>query len=490
MMKIFKSITIAGLFALLTFSCELDQYPTDEVATDEAFETMQDALRQRNGLYVLTRDYTYDITLETSEWQSDLYNATSSSGMIGVSLHRMDDNMLGESAVTNIWWYCYYALDMINDFLSKIDRVEQKTDADAATIADYKAEAHYLRALAYYTLIKHYGADYVQGGDALGVPLLKTFNVNDKPARATVAEVYDFIKEEITLAESISRPGAPNSQNITKDAVKALKAKILLLTGDKTGAAQAAKELINSGNYPLVGTKADLKAAWHDDTDCSEDIFTLHVSATEGTGDNDYFAIISNENKNWYNPTWLPTQTVVDMYEPGDLRNGVYLSDPTTDTLYYNATKYPDVLFMKKYPRTDMYTVGSFRHKPRIARIAEMYLIAAEATKDVSILNELRTKRGATALAAWSDAELQNEWVREMIGDGVRIECLKRWNIGFNGRLPQNDAIVADGEGAFHTDFVGKVCPAGYYRLILPMPENDLRTNPNLVQTPEWLSAE
>ena len=505
MKRLLNIIMIAGIFGILFSACELEKYPYNAIATEQAFVTMSDAANHRNALYSLLRGRQYGMFTQTAELQSDLYNATADYGNRQGFIHQITQDLAGDYNVRDIWRACYSAIAQVNNFIENVDKVDTTTPQEEATIADYKAEAHYVRAYIYYILIKYFGAAYdpATASDKLGVPLLTTFDINAKPERASVGAIYDFIKDEITLAEQLTVTGEAKSERITIDAVRAFKARIQLLTRDYSGAAQTAQALINSGNYPLVTTEVALRASWVND-DSSEDIFLMFVSASEagqipagsGSGNteqNQSIYTIYQQATEKYRPDYIPTKTVVDMYEADDLRRKVFLSDPTNDTINLSTgSDYPDVLFLKKFPGNPaMFTTQTnYRHKPKVARIAEQYLIAAEALNrsggnGLPVLNALRQARGASELPAWDEQEMQNEWVREMIGEGFRIECLKRWGIGYDGRIPQNPDLIQG--GLEDVNFAKRNCPAGYYRFILPIPHNELRTNPNMVQTPEWI---
>jgi len=494
MNKIFNIMIAVGALSLLLPACSLEKYPQSSIATDQAFQTMADAAKQRNTLNTYLRNRQYGIYTTSSDVMSDMFNATLDFGNRKGQLHIISENMLDDYDVRDIWANCYAAIAQINNFLEKIDEVTPEAAGDEAILANYKAEAHYVRAYMYYVLIKYFGVDYepTTAASKPGVAIVTTFNVNEKPARSSVAEVYDFIKAEISEAEKLTVAGAAKSENITIDAVRALKSKIQLLTHDFSGAAATAQALINSGKYPLVTTEAGLRATWVDDNS-TEDILLMFTSSSEGGVADHSLYFGYNASLMRYSPDFLPTQKTVDLYEANDLRRAVFLSDPAVDIVRSasTGTEFEGVYLFKKFPGNPaLFTSANsnFRHKPKVARIAEQYLIAAEALNvsgGLIYLNALRTARGLSELSAWSDAELQNEWAREMIGEGARIECLKRWNLGFNGRPPQNDGCVMNPTS---DGYALRSCPAGYYRFTFPIPINDLRANPNMEQTPEWLS--
>ncbi|MDR2906605.1 MAG: RagB/SusD family nutrient uptake outer membrane protein, partial [Bacteroidales bacterium] len=164
MKTICKTIITLGTLGMLLCGCNLDRYPTNQIITENAFQSMTDATNAYNGIYALFRGHFYGTYALASESQSDLFNicaGASSSTAVGTStpLHRLSTEMLTDGMVTLIWRYCYETLANINNFINNVDRVEQRTPEDQATIVRYKAEAHYMRAYLYYILIKHSGVD-------------------------------------------------------------------------------------------------------------------------------------------------------------------------------------------------------------------------------------------------------------------------------------------------------------------------------------------
>ena len=121
-------------------------------------------------------------------------------------------------------------------------------------------------------------------------------------------------------------------------------------------------------------------------------------------------------------------------------------------------------------------------HKPKLFRIAEQYLIAAEAAyrngdeaNALVYLNRLRASRGlTTALTATGDAlftEIQNERNRELAFEGFRLHDIKRWGLGVVRGTPQNtDAIFTSPANEYHQLNIS----AGYYKMTWPIPATDI----------------
>jgi hypothetical protein len=482
---------------------------------------MEDARFHRNGLLSQLRSRQYGVFVHTAEWMTDLFVATPDFGNRGGTPHRLDAVLLTTHEPRDIWRNTYSTIAMVNNFIARIEEVETMSEADEAQIARFLAEAHYIRAYMYYILVKYFGMGYgPETTNSLAVPIVTTFDPvgNANVPRNTLREVYDFIMADIALAENLDVAGPTTEaerQTITIDAVKALKSRVQLMMRDYAGAAATAMELINSGRHPLTTSAADLRANWAEDTG-SEDIFRMFVSGVEsgsflgGSGALQNIEASMMPFMNWnaghnaHWPDWLPSQRVMDLYEADDFRRTAFFHrgdtvnrpDGLNGRLFVNFTHVMGPYMLDKWPWTTMYGAASHRHMPKVHRIAEQYLIAAEAlyrtnraSEGLAVLNELRDARGASALPALTDEAIRNEWAKEMIGEGVYLAHMKRWGIGFNGRVQQVATNVATGD-AVNTAFppaVAVVAPPNWYRFTLPVPPNELNLNPRMVQTPEWV---
>ena len=149
----------------------------------------------------------------------------------------------------------------------------------------------------------------------------------------------------------------------------------------------------------------------------------------------------------------------MSLYEDKDMRKSAYFGKYHLIVSSGNAG---DIYFFNKYPGNDYYNgLGAstkFVNQPKPFRIAEMYLIAAEAyartgtaalvKRGSDLLKELRTKRieGYTQ-GDYTDAgvlmdEVMDERVRELVGEGFRLTDLKRWGKGVKRNSAQNSGLI------------------------------------------------
>ncbi|MGC9375957.1 MAG: RagB/SusD family nutrient uptake outer membrane protein, partial [Bacteroidales bacterium] len=111
------------------------------------------------------------------------------------------------NATSGLWGYAYYVISAVNNVMHNLEG----KDVDGVTTQDLnnlKAECLFLRALAHFDMVRLYAHAYSKDPDGLGIPIiLKTDETaTEKPARNTVAEVYEQIITDLRDAESLIDP--------------------------------------------------------------------------------------------------------------------------------------------------------------------------------------------------------------------------------------------------------------------------------------------
>lgn len=489
MKTLISKLFIIVAIAFSVSSCDLHQLPTTAIETENAFKTYDDAVRLSTGLNVSFKTVQYGIYATSTELQGDMFNASIEYGNRGGSLQRMDQSLnSGDYDIRDVWRGLYKAIFNVNIFLANIDKITTTTETQAANIQKFIGNAHFYRASYYHQLIRLYAGAYNES--APGVPLITVFDLTLKPARATMGQIYQLIESDIATARQklAGVAGVAASITPTIDAVKALDARVNFYKKDYAKAASIASELISNNAYALSSTQEQMTSEWYNDNG-KESIMQLHASLSEMPNSNarGYLSYVSGSGTpGKYAPDYIPTKTCIEMYDATDLRLSTWFA---TQSCKLNSAEYNLVLF-EKYkgnPVLETPPGRAYAHKPKVFTISEMYLIRAEslaATSDVAgakvALNALQTARKAT-LTDGSMASVRKEWARETIGQGFRLDCFKRWNVGFSGRVPQNNLTVQINE-----NFTGKVAPAGYFYFTWAIPKDDIAVNNNLVQNTGW----
>ena len=497
------NIIIACLGVLWVSSCDLERMPFNAIEQTQAFQTIDDAIALNNAMYTSLRNRIQGIYMYSADIQTDMLHSSIDFGNRNGGPYRWSW-IDSDYTIRDVWQGYYSALANVNNFLDNVSKIQTKTSDEAARLTNLTGEAHFLRAYYYHQLVKLYAKDYEPSSAAtdLGVPLALKYDVTARPPRASVAEVYAQIVADLAAARSmISTAGQAGSIRITKDCVPALEARVFLSMHRYSEAAASANELINNPLYPLANTLDKVRNMWHNDSN-DESILMLFASTTELPGNyNDPYTGYRSTERN-YSPDFLPEAWVIDSYDDADYRKAVYFEEKP---LFYLGINYPvsdgagivGIKIVTKFPGNPaLFTtagVTNTRHKPKVFRVAEAYLIRAEALAfqsapdaagALAALNAIRVARGVSALSGLSGENLKkavmDERLREMAYEGTRTDDLKRWNLGFKRGNPQNVNVVTPGE------YVTMGKSAGDNLFVWGIPSRDLLANENMVQNPGW----
>lgn len=539
-MKQYKLLSLLAGVSLMAFtSCDLEEMPTTDIGFDnneEAVINGTNIQQFENGLYSAFRATQYGVYSLVPDLICDGFNETVNSGNFYGPVHRTDASFTASDQDVESIWSGYYGYmvdynNLINDgYVKEQEAAFMADDADFASVDAYAIRAlgvaHFFRAYTYMQLARLFAKDYEPSTAAtdLCVPLVLKYDQEEKPARATVQQVYDQIKKDLDAANtyftklttvtvelinagivtSASNPyyqcyrtlndTQPGSPNVNVNTVYALYARYYLDTHDYPMAAQYAKSLL--GQYALANSEGAMEYEYVYDQG-TEPIFQMSASLAEnGSGTNSAYI---NGSSYPYVPTgfylapyYMPSGKLLAMYEGTDLRLAQWFD-------FDNYFRYGSSLakgipaFVKYYgdPNAGLNNsiVPNGRQHVKPFMIGEMYLILAEAslqandpTTAATALNELQTERRATPTAATME-NIQDEWFKETVGEGLRYSCMKRWHIGFNGRpacLP-GKGIVPEG-----TSNTQKEMPADDDHWLLPIPAYERQLNDNLVQNPGY----
>lgn len=489
-MKKIKYILISVIATGIFFSCDLDRFPAGSIEQSQSFQTVSDADNLVRGAYSIWRSFMYGSYQMLPDVQSDLLHATVAYGNRLGNYYNWDFT----SANTSFpWANLYNFIVNLNNIINNIDNITPKDDNEKTQMANLKGEAYLMRAYAYHALVQRYAKDYEPetAETDLGVPLVLENDLTFKPSRSTVEVIYNHIVNDLTEAKKLVNATKDDAipTRVTDDVVTALEARVYLCMHKWDEAASAANSLINKNIYPLDNTADAFKAMWVDDNS-KEIIMQLFLNNVENVNQNGSYLGYSSGTKK-YTPDYIPEKWVYDLFDVEDIRKTVYFM---TDILNILGTDYTGIYMINKYPRTERFsTTGDYKHSPIVFRIAEMYLISAEAAAQsistegaaLSTLNALREKRGLDALNGLSGEvlmnEIRNERTRELLCEGFRLDDLKRWKLGIKRSEAQNAAIITPSS-------INLEKPAEDNKFVLAIPRGDIMTNPNLKgqQNPGW----
>jgi len=483
---------------LLATSCSLEKMPSGSVNTNDV-QSIDDVSKLRNYLYIRLRGMYAGSYISCGELMSDLFHASLGYGNRGGIYHKWQWTAT-ESLAESLWSHGYYTTASANFIMQEMDKLKEKiefTDAEKAQLDIYYGECHFMKAAAMFELVKMFAETYTSNPNALGVMLVDTYNpTSDQtvyPGRSTVAEVYQFIDENLNKAASklSAVENAEASIYLTPDAIKAFQARVALYKGDYATAASLATSLIDSGRYPLIDNVDDFNMLWTNDSgkECMMQLWADYASGSLPSSLD--YSYISLNASGIYSPDYLPEQWIVDLYSEDDIRSQCWFEE---HTVTYNKITGNAVLFTK-FPGNRALqdagkTTSDYINKIKLFRIAEQYLIAAEAYASMGgneaaanqYLNALRAARINNYVEEYYAGEalinaIKDERVRELIGEGYRFYDLKRYNKGFSRGESQNDELITNANSTQTELFSAQ---AGDFRFLWPIPQAEIDSNPQI----------
>lgn len=496
-----KYLFVAAAIAAIS-ACDLNLLPTDSIVYEpggQVIATREDLMQFEARImsdYRAVHGGMYNIIEDV---MTDGFNASSGFGNNYGSVHRTDDSFSSSDGYIESYWSNHYIV--IKDYNVLINALNDDINIPDGTelIADIiQGEAYMFRAEAYMNLVRHFGPKYDPNDtEALGVPVVLEFDLYARPARNTVHEVYNQIKADLDSAavRLADQVGQLQADYPTIDAVNALYARYYLDTQDYKNAAEVAGKVISTGKYTLSNTASKLMDESRNDMG-TEAIMLLYGSQQESPNATSvYTSMFSSQDHGvCFRSLFLPTKKLVDSYGATDIRKAVWFtsSDYYTELngTYYRGDFYT---FVKYLGNSTLYS-GEVPNGVQMCKpflISEMYLIKAEAEammeeipKAKATINLLQTARGAAKTSGRLE-DIQNEWFRETVGEGMRWTCLKRWGLGYDKREAQAGTLSKNAVmlGEYYD---ARSLSADDKAFVWPVPADERRLNANLKQNPGY----
>ena len=469
-MKKIKLYTIL-LASVLGFTSCLDKYPEDFIQANDAIKTIDEADQAVIGIYqsfLSPSLYSGDLTL-LPEIQSDLaYGVKGNSNVYG-DIWRWDIQPVNRN-IESVYASLYDVIGRCNFLLQHVDKVRENIylDKDFDRLDQYCGEAYFARALAYSELIKLFCKAYDSDDFAkneLGVVIRKLYYSDEPIKRASLYDSYQFVIEDLEKAADLlhSEDYNPSTDGKLWDSmyfneytVYALRARVALYMKDYESAIKYSSKVIDSGYYKLSDANSmvakdlnEFQYLWTADTGF-EVIWKIGYDKTAFGGS--LGRVFFNYNFSTITPDYVPADWVLRLYGNNDLRVPAYFKDYQTS--YPHGLRYP--LVQKYWGNPEFLQLGMTNMSmPKVFRLAEQYLIRAEAycqkvnpnyslaSEDLSTLYKARLQKfgGGVSLSESNAMKvIKEERVKELYMEGFRLQDLKRWHEGFE-RTPQPETL-------------------------------------------------
>jgi hypothetical protein len=307
----------------------------------------------------------------------------------------------------NAWTTGYLTINRCNVFIKGLEDNPAAVDAEQAN--RYKAEAHFVRAVAYYFLVNLYARPYViNNGNTPGLPLrlqAETGPANRDLARSTVAEVYAQIIRDLDFAEQnlplTYASALLNTTRAHRNSAIAFKTRVYLAMQQYAKVVEEARKIVPQTSGPFRATTGvahelvpNIQTVFAAPYTSAESIFSLPMTTNDVPG-------VQNGLGHYFN-------------RPGaGFGNGEYYLDPGAQGILNNAAftandarrtallvTVSNLTYVRKFP------ANPFTDYPPIIRYAEVLLNYSEALArvnnavDPAALNLLNAVRGRSAPAA------------------------------------------------------------------------------------------
>lgn len=483
---------MAGAFIMVSLaSCGeefLDRQPVDQITVENFYRTEADLESGILGAYTALQSQQYF----GEGWRVDETPSDDSRQAFGAAIDNFSTTA-GSGEVLNYWSGRFRLITLANVIIQKAPQAEVSQEIIDRSVA----EARFMRAIAYYDLVRIFGA----------VPKITVPPSIDQDLlfpRSPVDEIYELIKSDLTYAADIL-PLERDNGRATGGAAKSYLASVHLTLREFTEARDLALEVINSGVYALMPSYGDLWVRPTYDNN-QESVFEVQFTGCEswGTGNmrQAFFAPwnqgITKNTDGW--GSLVPTDpgednpgtTAADIWEEGDERRYWSMMEPGN---YYEVLNpgdggytYPNDGAGGASRNIKKYVMGGdpdvcFMSTPQngsMMRYSEVILIYAEAVTELSsglslnasvveLVNQLRTRAGVPPLEFLDRESIELERRREFMFES------KRWfDILRKGTDRAVELMRLHGRTLDDT------------KLLFPIPASELEINPNLDQNPGY----
>jgi len=373
------------------------------------------------------------------------------------------DNFSTDSGVE--WWY--WTWDQLYRTIYSCNIVIEKAPGvtmDATLQKQYLAEVMFLRAMAYFELVKNWG----------GVPVVTktptdiSASAVDVP-RNTVAQVDSLIVNDLMYAVQ-NLPASYTGSSVgraTSGAANALLGKVYLTMGNPGAAQTVLTTVVNSGLYSLLPTYAavfNINAR-----NSAESLFELQFTAnTDPSPLESYFASAASGDAGggyYYNQ---PTPDFVNTFETGDPRMGVSIAKDANGNYY--CIKFNDPA---------MTSFANSSHPFPILRYADVLLLLAEAEGDspaaYALINQVRARATLPPISAATPGTFATKLLHE-----------RRVEFGFENQRWHDLLRFGVAIQVMNAQLAPQGVTIGPNNLLDPISQNTLSANPKLVQNPGY----
>ncbi len=487
----FKSIKLLFLSTVFLFvSCNetLDLQPISEIGVGEFYKNSQEVnlavISIYNSLY----------GMQNREWiltelrSDNTYLNPRNSESINLPMREIDRFVQSSQNIylQEYWRACYRTINLSNIVLQNMDVVTDQEDRNK-----YEGEARFLRAHAYFNLVRLWGGIFIIETPVSG----SEAKMMD---RSPQSEVYTFIANDLRLASDmlpLSQSGASLGR-VAADAAKTLLGKVLITAGGDANLSEARTilaEAIN-GNFSLQPT---YEAVFNIGNEYNNEIMfaVRYQSGSVGLGSPhpNFFAPLQSDsyvvfgNGDGLN---VPTDNLSAAYSAADSRKAPSMADTW---IGFNGIR--EDKHITKYNST-FNTVDDGGNDWIILRYPDALLLMAEAINEQSgpseealgYLNLVRTRSlGTSATIDFGEVSTYFDF-KVALENERRLEFAFENHRWFDLVRTGRSEIVMTQHFATEFQYNDPAHPSlntgalQHYQIFLPIPQYEIDLNPKIAQ--------
>jgi hypothetical protein len=493
-MKTGTAIHLIFFVLLIGSGCtdDLEYIPIDQLTTNQIVDdpALLETATVGNYSYIKAGpdgDFTQRMRHRLIEYQSDdLIMMRWSSNHLSYTLTYQP--VVNHILATDFWNAAYYAIFAINTV------VEAIPDDASAELLNLKGENLWMRAHWMFDLVRIFARPYSHDSPEtnLGVMIRDNTDVYALPGRSTVKECYEFIEQDLLKAAELMTIPKSNKY-ASKEVAWATLARLYLYMEQNDKALEYANKVIGSGRYTLLDTQTLPTYNTLTPEQNSETIFAVKLMSSENQGRNSIGSMFHRDG-GW--GELMTSSSLMDLLwkNPNDQRikfidphfkldaDGNKIPDSTN--IYYGYEMYDRMGVTSYYSLKFTYENGeAMLHSPVFFRLAEMYLIAAEACAKLGQDQLALDNAGLSGDQLFTLSDLKGyETVLDVVLDEKRLEL---WLEGHRAQDVFRNKRTMDRSYMAWQGWSGpSYIPYTSNRIVHFIPEDEMTRNPNLVQNP------
>lgn len=475
-------------------SCELQEEVFSNITSENFYQTPGDAETALIAAYdpIATM---YNAAVHSVDFSADQIYPRPVVARDTYTLFSYDPNYSAQKSFSRefespvqLWRSCYSGIERANWVIFKVPGIAM----DEARKSGILGEAYFLRAFYHWMLTKTFGEVVVKVNPSQSE---SDAYLGKSTIKEVYAQIYSDLDAAVQALPSYSQQ-VPQFGRPSKEAAMALYAKAALYNEDYQKSLQMAESVINSGSYRLLDNVEDVYDVTKETMARAENIWSFEsIRAVPGriSQVHSLYGPPNSTGVEYGNSSFgsaFAYQKFYDSFDPLDERRKLLA------TSYVNRSGVvvpqtgitpitPEGVLVRKF-RDPNSVGGSYETNLTIVRMADVYLIAAEAeargtgptAKAYGFINVVRRRAKLQDLPSGLTAQQFVDAVIQERSWELFAEADRWYDLARTGKfltlipLATNNVFPTRAPQAKHRYF--------------PIPLDEIQANPQLVQNPEW----